>query len=318
MIRIPDIRARQSDRLRNLVRELLTGNSFYARKFASLPHVESAADLARLPFTTKAELTADQRDHPPYGTTASSPIENYARLHQTSGTTTGRPLRWPDTPAGWDWLLGCWQLGFREMGLSAADRAFFPFSFGPFLGFWSAFEAATRFGMLGLPGGGMGSAARVRFLMDHRATVVFATPTYALHLAEYAAAEGVDLAGSAVRAVVVAGEPGGCLPATRSRIETVWGARVFDHYGMTEVGPVAFEPADDPGSLAVLDSEYIAEIVDPAGIRPGAAGRGRRTGADQPWPGRLVADPVPHRRPGPGDRRRRTNAAGRWHSRAGR
>ena len=257
-------RANQRNRLRRLLSAVLPGNRFYARKFAGL----DLTDLTRLPFTCKAELAADQAEHPPYGTALTFPPDRYCRLHQTSGTSTGLPLRWLDTPESWDWLLGCWQTSFPVMGLSRGDRLFFPFSFGPFLGFWTAFEAATRAGFLCIPGGGMTSTARLRFLIEHRTTVVFATPTYALHLAELAAKEGIDLAGSDVRAVVVAGEPGGNIPATRERIETIWGARVFDHYGMTETGPVAVECEGDAGSMLVLESEYIAEVVEPGGTRP--------------------------------------------------
>jgi phenylacetate-CoA ligase len=115
----------------------------------------------------------------------------------------------------------------------------------------------------------------LRFLLEHACTVVFATPTYALHLAELAAKEGIDLARSPVRAVVVAGEPGGNIPATRERIETVWGARVFDHYGMTEIGPVAIEAAYERGTMYLLESEYLAEVLTPetnAAAPPGEFG----------------------------------------------
>jgi phenylacetate-CoA ligase len=230
--------------------------------------LRSLDDVARLPFTLKDELAADQQENPPYGSNLTFPQDRYARLHQTSGTSTGRPLRWLDTPANWEWLLGCWLTSFPFMGLTHRDKAFLPFSYGPFLGFWTAFEAACRAGLLVIPGGGMTSTARLRFLVEHECTVVFATPTYALHLAELAAKEGIDLARSAVRAVVVAGEPGGSIPATRRRIEQVWGARVFDHYGMTEVGPVAVEAVEAPASLYVLESEYVAEVLDPKGDRP--------------------------------------------------
>lgn len=267
------LRGRQIDRLRRLLAEVLPGNRFYARKLAGVrpDDLRTADDLARLPFTTKPELAADQAEHPPYGSALTHPQDRYCRLHQTSGTSTGRPLRWLDCPVSWEWLLHCWRVSFPVMGLTPRDRAFFPFSFGPFLGFWSAFEAASRHGCLCLAGGGMTSTARLSFLVEHRATVVFATPTYALHLAELAATEGIDLAGSDVRAVVVAGEPGGNIPATRKRIAEVWGARVFDHYGMTEVGPVAVECEADPGSMLVLESEYLAEVLEPNGDRPAAA-----------------------------------------------
>ncbi|HEX3151945.1 MAG TPA: AMP-binding protein [Gemmataceae bacterium] len=261
----------REQRVRALLAEVASGNPFYARKLAGW----DGRDLNSVPFTTKAELVSDQLDHPPYGSNRTYPPERYCRLHQTSGTSSGRPLRWLDTPESWEWLLGCWHRIFSGLGLRPGDVFFFPFSFGPFLGFWTAFEAAAREGFLVLPGGGLTSTARLRFLLEHRATVVCATPTYALHLAELAAEEGIDLAGSPVRLVIVAGEPGGSIPATRARIEAVWGARVIDHYGMTELGPVAAETTDRPGSLVVLDDHFVAEVLEPDGTRiaaPGAVG----------------------------------------------
>ncbi|MBX9624893.1 MAG: AMP-binding protein [Gemmataceae bacterium] len=269
-----DLTAFQFDRLRRLLAEALPGNRFLARKLAGVrtDDLRGPADLARLPFTTKAELAADQHAHPPYGTALSYPVDRYTRLHQTSGTSTGRPLRWLDTPESWESVLDCWAVSFPFMGLTPRDRVFFPFSFGPFIGFWSGFEAAARFGALVLPGGGMTSTARLRFLVEHEATVVFATPTYALHLAEVAVKEGIDLAACPVRMLVVAGEPGGTIPATRRRIEQVWGARVFDHYGLTEVGPVAVEAENTPGEMVLLESEYLCEVLAPGGPDPVPAG----------------------------------------------
>lgn len=245
---------------------------FYARKFADAG-VDPAAvhnwdEFRRLPFTTKAELVSDQSLHPPYG---SNHFSNYAytRLHQTSGTSTGRPLRWRDTSHDWDWIVLAWEDGLRRADIlhHADDRVFFPFSFGPFLGFWAAFEAVVRMNCLALSGGGMPTTARLKFLIEHRATAVCCTPTYALHMAETAAAEGIELAGSEVRAVIVAGEPGGSIPSTRERIETAWGARVFDHYGLSEVGPIAFEPQDRPRQMWVNEEAFIVEVLDPTGER---------------------------------------------------
>src|SRR5262245_6392743 len=255
-------------RLRDLLAQVVPANPFYARKFAGCDL--SAFD--RLPLTTKAELAADQAEHPPYGTNLTYPRDRYCRLHQTSGSSAGRPLRWLDTPESWDWLLGCWQATFVRLDLRPDDVFYFAFSFGPFLGFWTAFEAAARAGYLVLPGGGLTSTARIQFLLEHKATVVCCTPTYALHLAELATREGIDLADSPVRMLIVAGEPGGGIPATRRRIEQVWGARVIDHYGMTEVGPVAAESADLPGPLRVLEGHYVAEVIEPGGRKPVAEG----------------------------------------------
>ena len=256
------------ERLRDLLAEVVPANPFYARKYAG----RDLADFGNLPFTTKADLVADQAAHLPYGTNLTYALDRYCRLHQTSGTSSGRPLRWLDTPKSWEWLLGCWDAIFARLDLKPGDVFYFAFSFGPFLGFWTAFESAARAGYLVLPGGGLTSTARLRFLLEHKATVVCCTPTYALHLAELAAQDDLDLAGSPVRLVIVAGEPGGSIPATRQRIEEVWGARVIDHYGLTEVGPVAAEPADLPGTQVLLPDRYIAEVVEPGGTRPAPDG----------------------------------------------
>ena len=262
------IAQRQSEALRNLLRAILPDNPFYSAKYGAARTPGKVSHLGdfygSFPFTTKAEFVADQAANPPYGTNLTYPLERYTRCHQTSGTS-GSPLRWLDTPESWDWMLGNWQTIFRVAGVTNADTVFFAFSFGPFIGFWLAFEAAARLGCRCLPGGGMSSAARLRAVLDQRATVLCCTPTYALHLAEIAAVEGLSLAESPVKTLIVAGEPGGCIPGTRARLESLWpGARVVDHHGMTESGPVTYECPTKPRVLHVLESAYVAEIVDPA------------------------------------------------------
>jgi phenylacetate-CoA ligase len=274
--------ALQEELLGRMLDEVLPRNPFYTRKLAVAgirrEDVLGLHDLALLPFTTKAELLADQETHPPYGTNLTYSLTNYRRLHQTSATT-GRPLRWLDTADSWDNLLGCWDTIYDFAGIAAADRLFFAFSFGPFLGFWTAFEAASRRGCLCLAAGGMSSGARLRMLLDNEAQVVLCTPTYALRLAEVAQEQGVSLGpqtpGYRVRSLIVAGEPGGSIPATRGRIEEAWHARVFDHSGSTECGPMTIECQENPGGLHVLEADYVIEVIDPrtsAGVEAGQVG----------------------------------------------
>ncbi len=271
----PELEASQLQRLRQLVALSLESNAFQRLRLSAAGVVSedlrSLADLRRLPFTTKAELAADQVANPPFGSNLTFPVERYSRLHQTSGTT-GSPLRWLDTPESWDWLMQCWRQLFDMMGLRPTDRLFFPFSFGPFLGFWAGFDGANRHGHLCLAAGGMSSIARLQFLRETGATVVCCTPTYALRLAEVAVQEGVDLKATAVRAILVAGEAGGNIPATRELISNAWGARVVDHWGMTEIGPMAIETEHSPNCLTVLETECIAEIIDPATGSPAPPG----------------------------------------------
>lgn len=261
------VEADQLDRLRAIVRMLLKTNDFYRPRLndAGLtdPDTLTLESFRRLPFTHKNELVDDQRKYPPYGTNLTEPLERYTRFHQTSGTT-GAPMRWLDTPESWSHLLDNWQRVYEAAGATAADRVFFAFSFGPFLGFWTAHDAAARMGCLCIPGGGLSSAARLRLILDNAATVLCCTPTYALRLAEVARELNIDLAESRVRRIIVAGEPGGSLPATRDRIETSWpGAKVVDHHGMTEVGPVTYEHPRRRAALAVIESAFLAEFIDP-------------------------------------------------------
>jgi phenylacetate-CoA ligase len=291
------IRQHQLTALRELLATVLPTNAFQRHRLSavvhgcapgSIPEDSPAATgplgvrswpssldefTALLPFTTKAELVADQQAHPPLGTNLTYPIARYTRLHQTSGTA-GAPLRWLDCPESWQRLVECWCEVLRAAGVGPNDRVFFAFSFGPFIGFWLAFEAAETLGALCIPGGGLTSIARLHSILETRSTVLCSTPTYALHLAEVAHRHHLDLHSSRVRTLIVAGEPGGSIPATRSRLEQLWpGARVFDHHGMTEVGPVTFECPVRPGILHIIESAFLAEIIDPATGLPLPAGK---------------------------------------------
>jgi phenylacetate-CoA ligase len=265
------IRESQLRSLNALFGEIVPSNAFYTRKILEAGAGQSFSSLeefsAGFPFTTKDEIVRDQQNHPPYGSNLTYPLETYSRLHATSGTT-GKPLRWLDTAESWDLLLQCWTEVYKTAGIIRKDILFFAFSFGPFLGFWTAFEAGTRLGALCIPGGGLSSLARLKLILENRVTAVCCTPTYAIHLGETAAKEGIDLSKGAVGRIIVAGEPGGSLPATRAHIERLWpGARVFDHYGLTETGPITYECPAHPCRLHVMDWAHYVEVIDGATAR---------------------------------------------------
>ena len=266
----------QLGKLQSLLGPVLESNDFYGRKLRaagvrSPEHVSTIEAYRQLPFTTKQELSSDQAEYPPYGTNLTFPADRYVRLHQTSGTT-GRRLRWLDTEESWQWFGSCWRTVFEGAGVCAGDRIFFAFSFGPFIGFWTAWEGARQLGVMAIPGGGMSSEQRLDAIVANKATVLLSTPTYALHLAEVAAGMGLDTAGdTAVRICIHGGEPGAGLPATRERIETAWGAQVYDHAGATEVGAWSFQCQSRDG-LHLNEAEFICEVVDPTTLAPAQEG----------------------------------------------
>src|SRR5438094_796854 len=180
-------RALQLAELRAGLTHVLATNAFWRDR---LHGVSGWDDFERLPLTSKPELLADQAAHPPFGTNLTFPVDRYTRLHQTSGSSGDQPLRWLDTADSWEWWTRIWaEHVYGAAGVTDADRVFFAFSFGPFIGFWSAFGGAERLGALCISGGAMTSEQRVRNMLDLGATVLLCTPTYALRV-RFAVPEG--------------------------------------------------------------------------------------------------------------------------------
>ena len=264
------LRSNQWRKLRSILVSVNGAGGFYAHKFQAAKVVISSMDgvedfIQQVPFTLKEELLADRLAHPPFGTHLTQPLESYTRFCQTSGTSSGQPVAWLDTPESWEAMLKCWRHVYDGADLvTGKDRIFFAFSFGPFLGFWTAYEAANGH-YLTLPSGGLSSQARLEMMARYGATVLCCTPTYALRLGEMIGeASGVEHLSLRVQKIIVAGEPGGSIPEVRARIEKLWNARVYDHHGMTEVGPVSYETTVVPGQLVVIEEAYLAEVIDPA------------------------------------------------------
>ena len=265
----------QFGKLQAMLAELWGRNLFYTNKWQAAgvqpSDIRTLDDLARLPLTKKDELVADQSANGPFGTNLTYPVEAYVRMHQTSGTT-GVPLKVMDTNESWDWWGRCWGHVLSGAGVTASDRLFMAFAFGPFIGFWAAVEGARKIGAVMIPGGGRDSLQRLELMREAGATVLCCTPSYALRLAEVATELGFDLARIPMRATVHAGEPGANIPSTKQRIETAWAAQCFDHAGASEVGAHSFECHKQPGGTHLIESEYIAEVIDPQNGRAVAPG----------------------------------------------
>ncbi|MFB5285186.1 phenylacetate--CoA ligase family protein [Peribacillus sp. Hz7] len=257
-----DFKTNKFHRLNELLVFVTGFNEFYKEKYKGihLP-ITSVKDLSRLPFTTKRELAEDQKLYPPYGRNHSYPEGSYIRYHQTSGTT-GRPLKVLDTAKSWDWWSDCWVEVLKSAGVTKKDRAYLAFSFGPFIGFWAAHEAVQKLGSMAIPGGSMSSEERLNSMLQNEATVLFCTPSYALHLAEVAEKLGLNIQDSTIRKIITAGEPGGSVPSTRAQIENLWGAKLFDHVGMTEIGAYGYSCQEQRG-LHVNEAQFIAEVINP-------------------------------------------------------
>ena len=166
-------------RLNSMFAEVLPANNFYREKLSGCKTpVQSLDELSDFPWTIKSDLVGNVDTVSAQNRTWSD--EHYVRFHQTSGTS-GRPLQIWDTQADWEWWMTCWEFIYSRACLQPGEPVFIAASFGPYIGFWSAFEGAVASGGRAIPSGGLSSIARLELLQKTEAKVLVATPTYALH-----------------------------------------------------------------------------------------------------------------------------------------
>jgi len=232
---------------------------FYRERLRDAPiSLRSVSDWKDLPTTEKEDLV--DPDHP-MGLAKHHrlPLESYARYHRTSGTM-GKPMVMLDTQEDWQWWRDTWQWVLDAAQVTKQDRVLMAFSFGPFIGFWSAHDACLDRGAMVIPAGGLSTHSRLDLLLASRATVLASTPSYALHLTELALERNLPIAASPLRTILVAGEPGGSQPTVRKVLESAWNAKVIDHAGATELGPWGFGDSQGAG-LQVIETEFFAEFL---------------------------------------------------------
>jgi len=250
------------------LKEMDKHNSFQKERFPGISGWKTWSGFEEFshvcPLTTKQELENDRFSHPPHGSNLTYPKEKYLHYSRTSGTK-GVPVTWMDTKADWKWMLGNWDRILSEAGVQRGASCFFAFSFGPFLGFWTAYEAAMQRGCVCIPGGGQSTESRLSSILGEGVEYLFCTPTYALRIIEKAKECGIALQNHALKKIIVAGECGGSLPAHRLAVDKAWSrsSLLYDHYGMTEVGPVAYEIPGGRGGLRILLDSYYAEVIHP-------------------------------------------------------
>jgi phenylacetate-CoA ligase len=256
-------------RLKALVETVAATNEFQRGRLDGV-ELNSLDDLRQIPLTSKEALVADQAQHPPFGTNLTFELERYAHVHQTSGTT-GATLRVLDTAEDWLWWRRCFARVFRSTGVGPKDVVALAYSFGPYVQFWASYEGASEVGAMVVALGGMDSVQRLDTIREYRATTLVCTPSYAVHLAKVAAQSDQLEALESVDKLICTGEPGASLPGVRTEMERAWGARCYDHAGLSEVGPFAY-PCADSGGLHLTEDEVIAEIVHPDSGEPVGSG----------------------------------------------
>jgi phenylacetate-CoA ligase len=232
--------------------------------------VRSVEDLGKLPITRKEEMSADVESNPPYGTfqslTEREWIEHGWQVFQTSGTTGApRAFRYSQFDRElWSWnnARALYAMGIR----GGRDVVLLCFGYGPHVFMWGMHYALNLMGVPIVPGG-VDSRTRAHMIDRYGVTVLFATPSYLLYLADVMRQQGLDPASSTVERVVTGGEP---VPVTtQERIAAAWNAEVHQCYGCTEAAPSCGGYTCGAGDwLHFMDDTHVLEAVDPETMEP--------------------------------------------------
>jgi phenylacetate-CoA ligase len=259
----------EEERLAEQVSRCYDRSPFYRHKLEDAgvrpEHVERLEDLAGLPFTTKEELRASQAESPPYGDYVCVDGIEVVRMHLSSGTT-GKPLVMPYTERDVATSAEVGARAFWAAGVRPDDTLLHCLSYSFYTGGISDHAALEATGAAMIPVG-LGQSARVLELWPElRPTALFSTITYPVHLAETAVERGLDPRSLGLAKLVVTGEPGGQIAATRKRLEELWGAEVGDTYGLSEVwGTLAGECEERHGLHFSGQDAALVELIEPEG-----------------------------------------------------
>lgn len=257
------------DELAGLQRTLLAATLRHA--YANVPHYRRAfdaagvhpdgfrdlPDLARFPFTTKADLRANY----PFGMFA-VPRERIARIHASSGTT-GKPTVVGYTKADLDVWADVMARSIRASGGRAGMRIHIAYGYGLFTGGLGAHYGAERLGCAVIPVGGGGTERQVQLIQDFQPDVIMVTPSYMLAILDGFRAAGAEPRGTSLRVGIFGAEP--WTNAMRGEIETAFDMHAVDIYGLSEVmGPgVANECVETKDGLHIWEDHFYPEVVDP-------------------------------------------------------
>ncbi len=223
--------------------------------------IRTLADLKRLPFTVKTDL----RDHYPYGMFA-RPLDQLARLHASSGTT-GKPTVVGYTQQDISTWADLMARSLYSAGARRGDVIHNAYGYGLFTGGLGAHYGAERLGGVVVPMSGGSTERQVALIMDFRARVLCATPSYALAIAEVAESQGVDLRKGALRVGLFGAEPWS--NAMRAEIEARLGVKAVDIYGLSEImGPGVACECECRNGLHGWEDHFLFETIDPDTGRP--------------------------------------------------
>ncbi|MDR3300800.1 MAG: phenylacetate--CoA ligase [Candidatus Accumulibacter sp.] len=233
--------------------------------------VKHLDDIRRFPFISKHVLRDRQLAVPPFGDLVAVPERDIVYISASSGST-GVPTASPFTAQDFDDWIDYEARQFWSSGLRPEDRYCHSLNFSLFIG-GPCVLGAQKLGALSIHAGTVPSERLLTILRQFQATAIWTTPSYAWYLGETAVKEGIDIRNDLnIKRIFVAGEPGGSIPETRQRIESLWSASVYDYYGLSDIFGSCAGMCEEKNGLHWAEDHILVEVIDQESGEPAKEG----------------------------------------------
>lgn len=261
-----DIEALQLERLNDELRFAYDNSPYYKRAFDEAgiePHCDTLADLTRFPFIDKQTERDCQGVGSFFGELAAVPEDDVVYMATSSGST-GVPTMSPFTQGDFDDFMDAESRLFWQAGMRPNDRYLHGMNFALYVG-GPCVVGAQNLGALGIWVGAVPSARLLWAMKHYQPTHLWTSPSYAWLLSQKAIEQGYDPKADFpnLRTIIISGEPGGSIETTRHAIEEVWGADVYDFFGLSDIYGACAGMCEEKDGLHLIEDQILVETIDP-------------------------------------------------------
>lgn len=266
-----DLEALQFAKLKWQVNRCYHGSEFYRERFdaagVSPVDITTLNDIRKFPFVHKEELREEQAQHPFLGKFTVAPQAEFREVHPSTGTT-GAPVNtiWSATDV--QYITDVTARTLWSIGVRPGDVLQNAFAYGLWVAGLAVHYASAKIGCLIIPIGAALTERQIDYMVRLKSTVLIATPSYAIYLAEQLKAHSYSTSDIGLRIGCFGGEPGTEVPATRQAIENGLGIDAYDYYGLAEIGPTFASECAHKTGLHWSEDLHLIEVIDPETKEP--------------------------------------------------
>ncbi len=271
-----ELEAYQLEKLKSQIKLAYEKSTYYRETFEnaglSPEDIKTLDDIRKFPILTKQTIRDRQSKKPILGDLVTVDEEQVVFISSSSGST-GVPTASPFSKVDFDEFQDVESRLFWAAGMRPKDRYIHALNFSLFVGGPDVI-GAQNLGALCIWAGTIPTDRLLFILKEYQPNIIWTTPSYAWYLGETAVKKGIDIKKElSIRTIIVAGEPGGSIPATREAIEDLWGAKVYDFYGISDIFGACAGACEYHDGLHIAEDHILVEVVDEKTGEPVAEGQ---------------------------------------------